>query len=96
MKVKSIKGSLRWAGQTKGGSWLTLELGAEAELTAREKPENAFPKLVKLLREQLNERWRESNKHGAPAPKLNGRGAGARKGLATAQVLPGDGNKTGY
>lgn len=95
MKVRTIRCGLKWAGQTRGGNWLTIELGAEAELGAREKVENAFPKLVELVREQLNERWRESNRHGAPAPKLDGHRAGARQGLAAAQTLSPDVSRGG-
>jgi len=93
VKIKSIKGSLRWSGQTRGGSWLTMELGAEADLSPREKVDTAFARLGQLLREQLNERWRESNRHGAPAPKVDGQGAGEPEGLVETQTSGPNGSR---
>jgi len=96
MRVKMVKGSLRWAGQTKRGNWLALEVGAEAELAAREKPGKALAALVALLRDELSARWRELNKHGAPAPMPDGQRADARRDLTSAQVPSPDGNAGGY
>jgi len=93
MRVKRIKGSLRWAAETRGGNWLTIELGAEADLSPREKVDTAFARLAHLLREQLNQRWRESNRHGAPAPKVDGQGAGEPEGLVETQASGPNGSR---